>query len=547
MARGGRAGSPGESGGRFPRPAREAASRPRISSHRADGRIPASQRRRFRRLAVLCILALLAGCASLASLPADPDRRVLALADRAVERAGVGDAATARVPGHPHLRVDRFLAAMAGEIPPVPVGEGEEIAPALDTPERRAAWIDALRELDRKARAREIANLPPAAAARLGERLGAGPDRDALVRAVTTAGDRLAERDRNDPGAFARIADAARVPSEYSLLLRTAGVYPVTVLPVAFVTWRVNQRFAGWYRKPETAPPLRGKRIAFAPEAPGGMSPAETARLFAPENRDPLGRPVLTEAEEAALFARFAPVFAVDVAAGYDRPGRMVWNGPAPGIDPRDPAVYTYRTHGFFHGQTAVRLHYVLWFPARSGPVPASYEHGHLDGLTVRVSLDPAGRPFMVDGMNNCGCYHFYVPDGDRLAETIARPLRLDPFAPTTLPDGFPDRRLVLDVVSSWHQVYRISAAGDGESGTPYRLRPYAELESLPRPDGGRESVFRPDGIAKGTARVEPFIFFPMGVPGVGSMRQRGHHAIAFVGRDHFDDPWLFERHFRFR
>jgi hypothetical protein len=33
----------------------------------------------------------------------------------------------------------------------------------------------------------------------------------------------------------------------------------------------------------------------------------------------------------------------------------------------------------------------------------------------------------------------------------------------------------------------------------------------------------------------------------VGSMRQRGHHAISLVGRDHFDDPELFEKNFIFR
>jgi hypothetical protein len=38
-----------------------------------------------------------------------------------------------------------------------------------------------------------------------------------------------------------------------------------------------------------------------------------------------------------------------------------------------------------------------------------------------------------------------------------------------------------------------------------------------------------------------------MGVPQVGSMRQRGHHAIKFVGRAHFDDPHLFDEHFEFK
>jgi len=35
-----------------------------------------------------------------------------------------------------------------------------------------------------------------------------------------------------------------------------------------------------------------------------------------------------------------------------------------------------------------------------------------------------------------------------------------------------------------------------------------------------------------------------MGVPDPGEMRQWGHHAIAFIGQRHFDDPDLIERFF---
>ncbi len=37
-----------------------------------------------------------------------------------------------------------------------------------------------------------------------------------------------------------------------------------------------------------------------------------------------------------------------------------------------------------------------------------------------------------------------------------------------------------------------------------------------------------------------------MGIPDVGSMRQRGHHAIKLVGRAYFDDPDLFDLNFEF-
>ena len=61
---------------------------------------------------------------------------------------------------------------------------------------------------------------------------------------------------------------------------------------------------------------------------------------------------------------------------------------------------------------------------------------------------------------------------------------------------------------------------------------------------GGRRSVFRPDGIVSGSERGERWLFWPMGVPEPGAMRQWGRHATAFVGRRHFDDPALLERYF---
>jgi len=37
---------------------------------------------------------------------------------------------------------------------------------------------------------------------------------------------------------------------------------------------------------------------------------------------------------------------------------------------------------------------------------------------------------------------------------------------------------------------------------------------------------------------------WPLGIPSAGAMRQWGHHATAFVGRRHFDEPFLIERYF---
>ena len=74
----------------------------------------------------------------------------------------------------------------------------------------------------------------------------------------------------------------------------------------------------------------------------------------------------------------------------------------------------------------------------------------------------------------------------------------------------------------------------------------YAALRSLTSGDVQR-SLFGEDGLVVGTGRSERFLLWPMGVPSAGAMRQWGHHATAFVGRRHFDDPGLVEAGFTLR
>ena len=48
-----------------------------------------------------------------------------------------------------------------------------------------------------------------------------------------------------------------------------------------------------------------------------------------------------------------------------------------------------------------------------------------------------------------------------------------------------------------------------------------------------------------GSERGERWFFWPMGIESAGQMRQWGHHATAFVGRRHFDDPLLLDTYFK--
>ena len=110
-----------------------------------------------------------------------------------------------------------------------------------------------------------------------------------------------------------------------------------------------------------------------------------------------------------------------------------------------------------------------------------------------------------------------------------------------------PGKRIDLMVNSGWHQVQHVGLeSSDNDQSLRYRLVPYAALESLPSGNEMRASGFTPQGIMKDSRRIEPYIFFSMGIPKIGYMRQRGHHAIKMVGRDHFTNPYLFDDNFVF-
>jgi hypothetical protein len=301
---------------------------------------------------------------------------------------------------------------------------------------------------------------------------------------------------------------------------------------------------AEWHQLPEDQQPTLGTLTTYSPAAAMEFEEQDVRNIWERSRQNPLGIPLPSADDRQALLAIFAPVIIQDVAADYDQIGAVAWTDKQLSVRPDMPVAYTYFSHAYFQNEPVLQLNYVFWYSERSGPNSPRIERGNMDGLTVRVSLDELGRPFMVDIMNNCGCYHFYVPRKDRIERIRPVPLAIDAFVPTWLPDDYPQQRLVIHVISGWHQVEYVGTTSSRLDVRPYQLMSYNQLEMLPKSGTRHESIFNARGIGKYTERVESDIFISMGVPQVGRMRQRGHHAVKFVGRAHFDDPHLFNKHF---
>jgi hypothetical protein len=488
---------------------------------------------------ILILIILTQGCAGRVSYQFVKEshrplevRRFFDELDSAVYRSGNRNGAYFAVPGFPYLRADRFLVSLKDR---------------LKNDAQKYQWVRLMQQLDMAARKTEIQTLPNSEVEKLAAAFNLLPDRRMLQEKVISYSDEMLAHDQLRPDFYEVLLVTVQDSDEYSTLMRIFGLYPIASIPVAIVTHRVFDEIAEWHQLPDDALQPQGTLTAFGAAESLEFSDTMVREILKRSRQNPLTIPLPSVADRKTLSMTFAPVIIQDLAADFDRPGAMGWGDKQLEIDPDNPKAYYYFTHAYFKNEPVLQINYVIWYSARGGPNSPLIERGPIDGLTVRVSLANSGRPFMVDIMNNCGCYHFFVPRKEKVRQIRSSPLAIDGFVPTWLPDDFPPKRLTIRVISGWHQVTNIGTYSRPFDLIPYHLEPYQRLEMLQKNDTHHESMFTARGIGKYSERVESDIFIPMGVPKVGRMRQRGHHAIKFVGRAHFDDPHLFDKHFEFK
>ena len=476
------------------------------------------------RLTAAFVLLALGGCATVdpyASPPIvqhlqrDDDvgycARLFADIDRRVETLGARDAEAHRVAGFPYLRIDRFSAALA--------------ARATDAADQQA-WRQRLHQLDETARATELANAALAI------------DDLPRCRLLLAAADAAAD---------SSLRAAAQVPDDYSLAMRALGVYPLARLPFAagIARWHTDTRAV--FAAPMDALSVRGRLQRFVP-AQKVSTPAPSSSV------DPLGVPVFSAAEVAQLFVRHAPVLEIDVAGEFDRPGTLTLDAQDQAIvDAATPTAYTRLTHALIGGLIHPQLVYTFWFSERPRAVGSTFDllAGKLDGLVWRVTLNRAGEVLVYDSMHACGCYHLFFPTEKVVARDLPATLDETLFVPQPgpLPTPRVGESVVLRIESGSHYLQRVSMMSERQQTAvvSYQLQDERSLTVLKRKAGGTRSAYGPDGLIAGSERAERWFFWPMGIESAGQMRQWGHHATAFVGRRHFDDPLLFDAYFEIR
>ena len=480
-------------------------------------------RRRSLLAAGCCVLL---GCASLDPHAYDPAAqrrqrddavgdcaRLFAGIDRQIDAEGTRDAQSPRVPGFPHLRVDRVLARLA------------TAATVASSDGPAAQWYQALAQLDAADRAIELANT-------------AGTT-TASVEALAACRQTLSLADQEQ---LAKLQAVAEVPDDYSTTLRALGLYPLTryLFAAGIEHWR--QETLATFAAQAVGATSGAQRVRYVPEPLPESLPAI-------RDLPRLGLSSVGDTALAELVVRHAPRLEIETAGDADRPGALVWQPHGGGerleVASAAPVLYVRSGHAQMAGRWLLQLSYTAWFSERPPARAPDLLAGRFDGLLWRVTLAEDGSPLIYDTIHPCGCYHLFFP-GERLSAR-ARPAGIDEglFAPQTLPAPTANERVVLRLAAGTHYLQQVVVeAAAAAAGVRLSLRDDDELRSLPLPGGGRHSVFAADGLLPGSERLERFFFWPMGVRSAGQMRQWGRHATAFVGRRHFDDPELLDRYF---
>jgi hypothetical protein len=438
-------------------------------------------------------------------------------ADALVRRAGVSDAQADRIAGFPFLRANRFLASFRDR---------------LDQGISRRTWLDHLGRMDREARRYEFMNLSPRDQRIL--------DGQTPVHRLDQCRSSLIEHVLNDERLFSELLRRTRVADEYRTWQRALGLYPVSSLLVLEGIKDLHAaESAGFAKAPENLKPA-GARILYR------MARASQANGASPWGRiakDPLGIPEVDADTRERLFRFYAPTWAVDTANSDDRIGTPGWNGRSLVVRVEEPRVYTHVSFTRFEHQILIQLNYTVWFPSRPKTGPFDLLGGVLDGITWRVTLDRDGLPLIFDAMHNCGCYHQFFPTDRLRSRALGHGTREPLWLPKTFANPLP-RPLTIYVAHRTHYIENVDAWLLDTPPIDLQATPYSDLRSIAADGAARRSLFAPDGLVPGTERAERWILWPMGVPSPGAMRQWGHHATAFVGRRHFDDPKLFDEYF---
>lgn len=277
----------------------------------------------------------------------------------------------------------------------------------------------------------------------------------------------------------------------------------------------------------------------------------------------------ITDTPDAKLLQQHAPTLILqqDPQADYDPHANQIGfvrmdNNLDVTIDTTQPTVYAYARNIRINDCKHTQLIYTWWFPSHPAlKKPFDAEAGHIEGVTLRITLDHETQPLMAETVFNCGCYYTVHPTQkieDAARAQFGPPLKNKHLclecavaskfdANVTAPITQSNKPLIVRGEAGTHQVLTLGQPPKipAQQKRNYTLRPYAQLERLTTPDNRIASMFYENGLVRGAVRPEGIFFTPIGILSSGQPRQRGTQLIHFDQYD-FDAPDLLATYLRF-
>jgi len=463
-----------------------------------------------------------------------------------ISTANVIDAQARRIPGHPYLRTNRFLSDFRHE---------KLSSRAFDN------WINHLLIQGLDGWRIELANLPPTSRSELAKLANQINNSQvshpgmSIDEALQYCSGILVAVNLDEPDEQQNLKLKASTPDEYNTWQRVLGLYPITSLVFRSGINRWHKDTRRVFALPLGNLPVSGNLIQYIPPSdPVQMTSLQVSKMITSSFNNALGIPEPAEENVKRLFDNFAPIFEIDVVTNDDRIGAVEWdNNDQAIININSPIVYRHFSYARIAKNILLQLNYTIWFSSRPKTSFFDLLGGHLDGITWRVTLLPNGKPWLYDTMHNCGCYYlvFSTKNASILKQTqfINEPIFISQIiSPDSAKEPLSFQQIprpILRIAHGTHYIERVYFESSRPDQTIYyQYANSRELRSLKLDNGDYRSLFGQDGIIKSSQRNERYLFWPMGIPSPGAMRQWGHHAIAFVGRRHFDDARLFEEYF---
>ena len=483
---------------------------------------------------ILLLLASLVGGCQLAPLqppsvdePALVDcQQWLKHVDQYSSRVGRHDAQYHCEPEYPALAFNRLLAS---------------IEPQTD--EQGEAWLHEAFLLASESRALEIQNWPTPASTEL------------IQRTEECQQQRLSQLIQQQAW---QDLTSVKVPDAYSTGQRTLGVYPISSLFLSKAIKSYQRDAKAQYGTVLIESDQLSYQLQNGNAEVNTPSSEQVVTWLAQAAAEhPLGLPKLSEEQLQSLWRQHAPELVVadkpENQIGELKLGEFESGEGGLYLDNTQPVAYVHSSYVPVNGRYLLQLVYYFWFPERTATSTFDPYAGKLDGLVWRVTLGPDGKPWVYDTIHPCGCYHSFFSASETLQ---VREPSVYKEAPLVLPllqpaKGLDKGQVSISLSSGDHQLQQVSLKPLADSSVntikAYQLRPYNQLRSVPTGEGGRRSLFNQRGLIGESRRLERLYLWPSGVIASGSMRQRGHHATAFVGKRHFDDLDLLEKVFVWR